>query len=170
MLVFQRLFTLVWRSYKNLSLTTLTFDETLKKLEYYCAYQERSKFEVRSKLKKLQAPLSWEDKIIQKLEKENFINEYRFACLFTSSKFRLKKWGRLKISSALRERKIDEKHIQKALKEIGEKQYLKTVDDLIISKQANLSEGDKTKLKERTARYLLGKGYESSIVWGKLNK
>ena len=69
----------------------------LGKARKYCAYQERSIFEVKTKL------ISWNinDKIISEiilsLKKDNFISEDRFAAAFALGKMRNNKWGRNKI-------------------------------------------------------------------------
>ena len=76
-------------SYKN--------PEILKKTENYCSYQERCKKEVIEKLSTLKLDKSEIDDVISYLIKNDYINEERFALAFTQGKFRIKKWGKIKI-------------------------------------------------------------------------
>src|SRR6478609_905032 len=75
----------------------LTKAEAFQKASSFCAYQERTQQEVRDKLWELQVNRDWIEEIISQLIVENFINEERFAKAFAGGKFRIKKWGKVKI-------------------------------------------------------------------------
>ena len=76
-----------------------SLEEAQKKIEYYCAYQERCHLEVTTRLKSFGLlPVSI-DHLIVKLMESNFLNEERYARAFVSGKFRIKKWGRIKITN-----------------------------------------------------------------------
>ena len=64
-----------------------TVAEAQKKLEYYCAYQERCHMEVVNKLKSLDMIPSAIDKIIYNLIRADYLNETRFAINFTRGKY-----------------------------------------------------------------------------------
>lgn len=103
--------------------------------------------------------------LIETLEDEQFIDEKRFAELFASGKFRLKKWGKNKIRQELKRKKVPTQHITAALDLIDSQTYLETLEALLEKKQAILRETDPQKRKEKLVRYLLQKGYEASLVW-----
>ena len=71
---------------------TYSVDEAQKKLEYYCAYQERCHKEVVEKLQAMRMIPEAIDVIVVYLIEHNFLNEARFARTFVSCKFRIKKW------------------------------------------------------------------------------
>ena len=75
----------------------LTKEEALQKLRQYCAYQERSHYEVQQKLYELGIRKAEHDEIISTLIEEDYLNEERFAIQFVGGKFRMKEWGRKKI-------------------------------------------------------------------------
>src|SRR5579862_2862160 len=104
--------------------------EALKRAEKYCAYQERSHSEVRTKLLQLgQRGRELEDIMVTLIEK-GFLNEERFAIAYTGGKFRMKHWGKNKIIQQLKFRNISDYSIRRSLKEIDEKDYkasLKTI-------------------------------------------
>ena len=81
-----------------------TLAQAQKKLEYYCAYQERCHKEVIAKLRTLGMIPSVIDKIISELIKANYLNETRFTQSFVRGKFRIKKWGKNRILQELKVR------------------------------------------------------------------
>ena len=74
----------------------------LEKIKYYCAYQERSHNEVRSKLLELEIYGNELENYISVLIDENYLNEERYACAIARGKFYYKQWGRQKILQALK--------------------------------------------------------------------
>jgi len=74
---------------------TFTVDEAKKKLEHYCAYQERCHQEVQQKLKSMNMIPEASDVIIVHLLQHNFLNEERFAKTFVRGKFNIKKMGEI---------------------------------------------------------------------------
>lgn len=85
---------------------TYSVDEAQKKLEYYCAYQERCHKEVVEKLQVMRMIPDAIDIIVVHLIKHNFLNEARFARTFVSGKFRIKKWGRYRLTLELKKKNI----------------------------------------------------------------
>jgi len=105
------------------------------------------------------------DEIIIYLSQHKFLNEERFAKSFARGKFNQKNWGRVKIKSELKKRKIPPKLIESALKEIDEEDYLLTLKKLFEKKKESLrSERESFKKKAKIRNYLLQKGFESDII------
>jgi regulatory protein len=142
----------------------LTKEQALQKLYQYCAYQERSHAEVQQKLWDLGVYRSEHDEIISKLIEEDYLNEERFAKAFAGGKFRMKEWGRKKIYYALKEKKVSEYNIKKAMKEIDEDAYQKTLHDLAEKKYISLKGEQYLVRKKKTMDYLLQKGYEPELI------
>ena len=71
----------------------MTTSEALQKLQHYCAYQERSPFEVKRKLGLIKLPKERHEEVIATLMEENFLDEYRFAEAFTRGKAQSKALG-----------------------------------------------------------------------------
>ncbi len=98
-----------------------------KKLERFCAYQERCKQDVLRKIADLRRKEEINGKDIEEaisyLQEENFINENRYARLFAVSKLRQKQWGKYKIKAHLRAKNISQEDIQEALNAINESEY-----------------------------------------------
>ncbi len=141
-----------------------------RKLEHYCAYQERCHSEVKKKLSDLGFWGDWAEEIIQKLIDDNFLSEERFVGSYCRSKFKYKRWGKLKIVRKLREKRLSKSMIDFGLKEIEEEEYWKTLNYLFEKKSTTLKEEDPRKRKKKILDYLTQKGYESSLIWKVLNE
>lgn len=144
---------------------TLTPDEILAKLEYYCAYQERCPQEVRRKLTELGAEGAIAEQIYSVLENDGFFDEARFAEAYAGGKFRVNQWGRVRIRLELRQRGISPGVIRQALENIGEEAYLNTLQNLIAKKRDQWPAADDYASKAKTAASLIRAGYEPELVF-----
>lgn len=150
----------------ELSKMEKTLKDVYEKLKHYCAYQERCHQEVRQKLLELKVYGDDLESIILMLIEENYLNEERFARLFSGGKFRIKGWGRLKIRQELKARQISEYCINKGLSEINEEQYLEKLQALKEKRESIEKEKNPILRKKKIAQYLISRGYESDLVWG----
>jgi regulatory protein len=142
----------------------------LQKAASYCAYQERTQDEVRQRLKKWNVWGEEADELIAELISMNYLSEERFAKTYAGGKFRIKNWGRMKIKQELQRRGLSTYSIEKGMNEIEDKAYIDGLRVLLAKKKVLLSktETDGFKLKNKLARFALGKGYESELVWKEL--
>ena len=142
----------------------------LQKAASYCAYQERTQDEVRQRLKKWNVWGEEADELIAELISMNYLSEERFAKTYAGGKFRVKNWGRMKIRQELNRRGLSQYSIEKGMGEIEDKAYVEGLKTLLVKKKTLLSktEADPFKLKQKLARFALGKGYESELVWKQL--
>lgn len=137
----------------------------LEKAKSYCAYQERSVFEVKKKLHEWKVRPEVAQKIIISLEKENYLNEERFARVFAGGKFRIKKWGRNKIMAELRARRIPDLIIQISLDEIDEYEYIKVLRDIIEKKKSSFDNNESIEVKKKIFNFALSKGFERHLIF-----
>lgn len=149
---------------------TPPLEETRKKLESYCAYQERCHKEVVQKLRNMRVPSNEIDQIVVHLISENYLNEERFAQSFARGKFSIKNWGRTRIVSELKQRDISAYNIKIALKELDGAAYLQAFHILAEKKWDTLKEPDLQKRKRKLADYLLYRGWESELVYEKISE
>jgi len=146
---------------------TYTVQEATKKLEHYCAYQERCHQEVRRKLKSMHMIPEAIDVIIVHLLQHNFLNETRFAKTYVSGKFRIKAWGRRRLTAELQQKDISKVNINQALAEIEESEYIEVFNNLAEKKANSITETNKYKKKQKIIDYLLYRGWESHLVYEK---
>lgn len=144
--------------------------EAIRKLEQFCIYQDRCHKEVHEKLYKLGFNQTERDEIVAYLIENNFLNEERFARNYARGRFYLKKWGKNKIAYELKIKGLNSKLIGYALEEIDEKDYLKTISELIRKKLKTLQKTDHLAKKAAVIRYLTAKGYETHLITEMLEK
>lgn len=150
--------------------TSFTLQEAQKKLEYYCAYQERCHWEVEQKLEDLQMISEAQEVIISKLIKENYLNESRFAQCFARGKFNIKKWGKQRIVRELKARKISEYNIKLALKEISAEAYQSAFYSLFEKRKKAVSGYSIPIQKKKILTYMIYRGWESHLIYTALNE
>lgn len=143
---------------------TCTKEQALQKLRHYCSYQERSHSEVQQKLWDLGLRRAEHDEVISSLIEDNYLNEERFAVQYAGGKFRMKEWGRKKIYYGLKEKGVSEYNIKKAMKEIDDDEYNRTLIRLAEKKFASLKGEQHLVRRKKTMDYLLQKGYEAELV------
>lgn len=135
----------------------------LEKARKFCAYQERSIFEVKTKL------IGWKineniiPEIILQLKKEKFIDEERFAFAFATGKLRNNRWGRNKISYALQQKQIPDLTIQIALNSLDEDEYIKTLKAVLSSK--NIDDSNEFRRNNKLVKYAQQKGFQPELAW-----
>lgn len=149
---------------------TYTVEEAKRKLEHYCSYQDRCHHEVEQKLKGMNMIQQASDVIIAHLIEHNFLNEERFAKSFARGKFRIKKWGRIRIKNELKLRNISRYNLDAALKEIPDDEYFSAFDELAEKQWENIRESDIQKKKKKLFDFLMRKGFESNLIYNKISE
>jgi regulatory protein len=143
----------------------LTKEQALQKARHYCGYQERSHAEAKEKLYSFGLRKQEVEELLAQLIEDDYLNEERFAQQFAGGHFRMKKWGRVKITYELKQKRVSEYCIKKGLKEIDETDYIKTLEKLAGEKWNTLKTETNLFVKLRkTQDYLLQKGYESGLI------
>lgn len=130
-------------------------------MKRFCAYQERCISDVRQKLYKDGFRGDEAEWAIAELISENYLNEERFARSFARGKFRINKWGRIKIEIELRRRAVSSGNIRRGLSEISDTAYESCLREL-IKKLSGTEASDKAKLKMK--RSLIQRGFESELI------
>ncbi len=153
----------------NLPAKVYTIDDAKRKLERYCVYQERCHFEVVNKLKEMRMIPQAIDIVLVHLISHNFLNEERYAKAYTRGKFNAKKWGRVRITIELKRKQITLYNIKIALQELDETNYINTFNALAEKKEATIKETNVYKKRKKLADYLLYRGWESHLVYEKVN-
>ncbi|WP_142784350.1 regulatory protein RecX [Changchengzhania lutea] len=149
---------------------TYTLQEATKKLEHYCAYQERCHQEVRQKLVSMRMIPEAIDMIVVHLLQHNFLNEERFAKTFVSGKFRIKAWGRRRLTYELKQKDVSKVNINQALAEIPEAEYIEIFNDLAEKRAKIITEMHVMKKRKKFIDYFLYRGWESHLVYAKAHE
>ena len=156
--------------FENKPKKKLTPAQALIRAQLSCAYQERCHQEMRNKLYEWGLYSDAVENILANLITDNFLNEERFAKSYAGGKFRIKKWGRIKIKIELKKRKISEYCIKKGMLEIDEKEYIQTLKQLIEKKSKEIKGGNLHVKNYKIAQYIASRGFEQDLIWDFLKK
>jgi regulatory protein len=137
----------------------LTPQQALVKMQSFCAYRERSHYEARNKLYSFGLYSKDVDQVMVQLIEQNFINEERYAMAYVSGKFRMKGWGKKRIERELKAHHISEYLIRKAMKQIEDGEYEKTLRTLAEKKWRMSKDTNVLKKMSKVMRFLVSKGY-----------
>lgn len=148
----------------------MTRKEAFTKICNFCAYQERTQQEVRDKLYSFGLYQDEVEHLICDLIEENFINEERFAKLYAGSKFRTKKWGRIKILQNLKQKGISDYCIRSGMKEIEADDYAQTLENVLLKKYPGINGATEYIRKQKLARYAMSRGFEAELIWSKIKE
>lgn len=139
------------------------------KIESFCTYQERCKKEVINKLKSWGLEKKTIDEIVLNLLNQDYLNEIRYSKSYSRGKFRIKKWGRLKIYQELKKRNISEFNIKIGLKEI-EENYVSTCEELVKKIWDSNESMSLIEKKKKIWNYLRYRGWEKALIFDQIEK
>ena len=139
--------------------------DALRKAASFCAYQERTQREVRKRLDTWDIYGDEAEEVIAELITQGYLSEERFATAFAGGKFRIKGWGKRKITQELAQRGISGYNLKQALAEIKPDDYRGKLADLLEKKRRLIRDDNPLIVKQKLARYAMSKGYEPALVW-----
>ena len=140
-----------------------------KKIEHYCAYQERCHLEVTNKLNNLGVFGDELDEYVCYLIDEKFLSETRFCEAYVRGKFNNNNWGKVKLSRELKLRNISDWNISNALNQIKSEDYNKKLRKL-CEKLVEISDKPEFELRNKVVKNLSYKGWEIDLIIKTLNQ
>ncbi|MGN1245695.1 MAG: regulatory protein RecX [Muribaculaceae bacterium] len=144
--------------------TAISPEKALYKAATLCSRSEQCAADIRTKLTAWGVMPSDADAIIQRLERENYLNEERYARAFVRDKFRFGGWGKIKIAYALRLKRIDEAVIGEALEEISDDDYREALLDALRSKLRSVKGREPMQQRAALYRFAASRGYDSDLI------
>ena len=142
----------------------MTEQEAYLQLAAICAQAEHCEQEMRDKMKRWELDETVQNRIVDRLTKERYIDNERYARAFVKDKIRYNKWGRRKVQQALWMKRIDNDIQQRVLDEIDEKEYLDILRPLLKQKRKNIRAASDYELNQKLARFALSRGFTFDII------
>jgi len=142
----------------------------LKRLMTYCAQAERCTQDVALKLSDWNVPENDSDEILEKLRKENFLDDERYAKSFVADKWKLDQWGRSKIKNGLFQKGFGDLQIQKALDTIDQEEYVGIMDNVLTRKRETIKLETPIQQMKKIISFGTSRGYEEELIWEWLEK
>ena len=142
----------------------MTEQEAFLQLAALCAQAEHCEQEMRDKLKRWGFDESVQNRIIERLVRERYIDNERYARAFVKDKIRYNKWGRRKVQQALWLKRIDKDIQQRVLDEIDDNEYLSVLRPLLKQKRKTVKAESDYELNRKLVRFALGRGFTFDII------
>ena len=142
----------------------ISYKKALSKSMYLCSKAEKCKSDIRKKLFDWKAKPEHHLKIIDELEKQQFIDEHRYANFYVKDKFKFNKWGKIKIRANLIKKQIPEKLIDEAVSNIKQEEYLEMLINVINQKRKQIKETNPFKQKTRLLQFAASRGFEPNLI------
>ena len=147
----------------------MTEQDAYLQLAALCAQAEHCEQEMRDKMKRWEVDETVQNRIIDRLTKERFIDNERYARAFVKDKIRYNNWGRRKVQQALWMKRIDNDIQQRVLDEIDEKEYLDVLRPLLKQKGKSIKADSDYELNQKLVRFALSRGFTYDIIRQCLN-
>ena len=142
----------------------ITEQDAYLQLAALCAQAEHCEQEMRDKMKRWEIDKAVQDRVLQRLIKERYIDNERYARAFVKDKIRYNKWGRRKVQQALWMKRIDQDIQQRVLDEIDEKEYLDVLRPLLKQKRKSIKADSDYELNQKLVRFALSRGFTFDII------
>jgi regulatory protein len=147
----------------------MTEQEAYLQLAALCAQAEHCQQEMRDKMRRWELDETVQNRIIDRLIKERYVDDERYARAFVKDKIRYNKWGRRKVQQALWQKHIDADVQQRVLDEIDEIEYLDILRPLLKQKRKSIKAESDYELNQKLVRFALGRGFGFDIIRQCLN-
>ena len=141
-----------------------TEQEAYLTLAALCAQAEHCQWEMVEKMRKWEIPEEAQARIMERLVKERYVDDERFARAFAKDKVRYNKWGRRKVEQALWQKHIDEDIRKNVLNGIDDEEYLSVLRPLLKQKRKSIKAQNDYELNQKLMRFALGRGFTFDII------
>lgn len=131
----------------------------LQRLASLCSRGEHSSGEMLEKMRRWGLDEGAQARIMERLIRDRYVDDARFARAFVSDKVRYNQWGRRKIEQALWQKGIDEDIRRSVLDDVDEEEYQSVLRTLLKAKSRSVRAANDYEKKMKLVRFALGRGY-----------
>lgn len=142
----------------------LIVKEAYAKMAQLCSRSEQCSADIRKKIVAYEIMDELVEEIISKLKVENFLDDERYVKAYVSDKFRLNKWGKIKMRYYLKAKGLHDSVIEKALLEIKEEHYKKVLISTLKEKAKTVKSDNKFEKIGQIIRFAQSRGFEPEII------
>jgi regulatory protein len=142
----------------------ITEQEAYLRLTALCAQAEHCQHEMLEKMKKWELADEAQARVMERLIKERYVDDERYARAFVMDKIRYNKWGRRKVEQALWMKRIDKGIQERVLSEVDDEEYVSALRPLLKQKQRSTKAASDYELRQKLIRFALSRGFGFDII------
>jgi len=135
-----------------------------------CSRSERCTEDIRQKIMAEAFSESEANRIIDKLKSEKYIDDARYVNFYIGDKFRINKWGKIKIRYYLKQKGFSDDVIEEGLQGIDDTKYKVTLVKTMKGKAKTIKKKDKYEKSGMIIRFAQNRGYEPELIHRYLNE
>jgi regulatory protein len=129
-----------------------------------CAQSEHCQWEMTEKMRRWELDEAAQARVMERLTKERYVDDERYARAFVKDKVRYNKWGRRKVEQALWQKHIDEDIRQQVLDEVSDDEYLDVLRPLLKQKRKSTRAQSEYELNRKLVRFAISRGFTMDII------
>ena len=147
----------------------LAAKQAYSKMAQLCSRSEQCSADIRKKIIAFELVSEVVDEIIAKLKDEKYLNDERYIKAYVADKFRINKWGRIKIRHNLRMKGLPEAMIQNELDEIDEEKYKAVLIKTMNAKAKTVKKKNRFEKMGQIIRFAQTRGFEPELIHRYMN-
>lgn len=129
-----------------------------------CARSEHCQHDMLEKMRRWGMADEAQARVMERLVRERYVDDERYARAFVRDKIKYNKWGRRKVEQALWQKHIDEDVRQQALDEIDDAEYVSVLKPLLQQKSRSLKASSPYERNQKLVRFALSRGFTYDII------
>ena len=141
-----------------------TEQEAYLTLAAICAKAEHCQWEMLEKMRRWELSDEAQARVMERLVKERYVDDERYARAFVLDKIRYNKWGQRKVEQALWQKHIDGDIRQRVLSEVDDEEYLSVLRPLLKQKRRSAKASSDYEMNQKLIRFALGRGFTFDII------
>ena len=141
-----------------------TEQEAYLSLAALCAQAEHCQWEMQEKMRRWELSDEAQARVMERLMKERYVDDERYARAFVKDKVRYNKWGRRKVEQALWQKHIGDSVRQQVLDEVDDDEYISILRPLLQQKRRSTKAASDYELNQKLIRFAVSRGFTMDII------
>lgn len=137
----------------------MTEKQLLIKLTALCARSEHCVSDIRCKMERWEIDSDMQQRVIDYLKAENYIDHERYARCFINDKIRYNHWGRYKVEQALYHKGIEKEVYAPLLNEVEDDSYEEILIPLLQNKNKTIKANSDYERRQKLIRFAMQRGF-----------
>ena len=142
----------------------MTGQQAYQKLSDLCARSEHCQQERREKMRQWGVSEEEQAQVMERLIRERYVDDERFARAFIYDKIRYNKWGRRKVEQALWMKRIDDSISKPLLDDVDDEEYLNILRPLLKQKRKSTKANSEYELTMKLIKFAMSRGFTMDII------
>lgn len=141
-----------------------TEQEAYLSLAALCAQAEHCQWEMLEKMRRWELSDEAQARVMERLMKERYVDDERYARAFVKDKVRYNKWGRRKVEQALWQKHIGDSVRLQVLDEVDDDEYISILRPLLQQKRRSTKAASDYELNQKLIHFAVSRGFTMDII------